>query len=79
MEKLTRESLYSLEQYSEIRNDFRTQVMQHKRNRRLPLGTNATLLFEDHLTMKYQVQEMLRIERIFEAAVSTKNSARITP
>jgi len=67
MEKLTRESLYSLEQYSEIRSDFRTQVMQHKRNRRLPLGTNATLLFEDHLTMKYQVQEMLRIERIFEA------------
>ena len=67
MEKLTRQSLYSLEQYSEVRNDFRTQVMAHKRNRRLPLGTNATLLFEDHLTMKYQVQEMLRIERIFEA------------
>ena len=67
MEKLTRESLYSLEQYAGVRDQFRDDVMAHKRNRRLPLGTNATLYFEDRMTMQYQVQEMLRIERIFEA------------
>ena len=64
--KLTRESLLSLEQYAEERKAFRARVIEHKRNRRLPLGTNATLYFEDRLTMQYQVQEMLRIERIFE-------------
>ena len=67
MEKLTRETLYSLEKYSELRKDFRDEVMAHKQNRRLALGTNASLYFEDRLTMQYQVQEMLRIERIFEA------------
>lgn len=67
MEKLTRENLYGLEQYSEVRNDFRAKVMEHKQNRRLPLGDNATLYFEDRLTMQYQIQEMLRAERIFEA------------
>ena len=68
MDKLTREILFSLEKYAEVRNDFRAEVMAHKRDRRLALGTNATLYFEDRLTMQYQVQEMLRIERIFEAA-----------
>lgn len=68
MEKLTRETLFSLEKYAEVRNDFRAEVMAHKRDRRLALGANATLYFEDRLTMQYQVQEMLRIERIFEAA-----------
>jgi len=68
MEKLTREALFSLEKYSEVRTDFRAEVMAHKRDRRLGLGTNATLYFEDRLTMQYQVQEMLRIERIFEAS-----------
>jgi hypothetical protein len=68
MNKLTRETLWSLEKYAEVRNDFRAEVMGHKRDRRLALGTNATLYFEDQLTMQYQVQEMLRIERIFEAA-----------
>ena len=68
MQKLTREDLYSLEQYSDIRDEFREKVLQHKRNRRVALGTNAALYFEDRLTMQYQVQEMLRIERIFEAA-----------
>ena len=68
MDKLTREGLFSLEKYAEVRNDFRAEVMAHKRDRRLSLGTNATLYFEDRLTMQYQVQEMLRIERIFEAA-----------
>jgi hypothetical protein len=67
MQKLTREDLYSLEQYSDLRDDFRTEVLAHKRNRRIALGTNASLYFEDRLTMQYQVQEMLRIERIFEA------------
>jgi hypothetical protein len=68
MEKLTRETLFSLEKYAEVRSDFRAEVMSHKRDRRLALGRNATLYFEDRLTMQYQVQEMLRIERIFEAA-----------
>ena len=68
MEKLTRESLFSLEEYAEKRDEFRARVIEHKKNRRLALGTNATLYFEDRLTMQYQVQEMLRIERIFEAS-----------
>ena len=67
MQKLTREDLYSLEQYSDLRDEFRQKVIAHKRNRRVALGTNAALYFEDRLTMQYQVQEMLRIERIFEA------------
>lgn len=67
MQKLTRDNLISLEKYAEQRSAFRQKVMEHKRNRRLDLGTNAALYFEDFLTMQYQVQEMLRIERIFEA------------
>ena len=67
MQKLTRDDLFSLEQYAEARPAFREKVLAHKRNRRLALGTNAALYFEDRLTMQYQVQEMLRIERIFEA------------
>jgi len=67
MHKLTRKDLMSLEQYAEQRPAFRERVMAHKKNRRLDLGTNAALYFEDRLTMQYQVQEMLRIERIFES------------
>ena len=67
MNKLSRDDLMSLEQYAEVRPAFRDQVMEHKKNRRLDLGTNAALYFEDRLTMQYQVQEMLRIEKIFEA------------
>ena len=67
MNKLTRDDLFSLEKYAEVRNSFRAKVLAHKQDRRLALGTNATLYFEDRLTMHYQVQEMLRIERIFEA------------
>ncbi len=66
MEKLTREELYSLEQYAELRAEFRTRVMAHKKDRVVRVGEHATLYFEDRLTMQYQVQEMLRIERIFE-------------
>ncbi len=67
MQKLKREDLMSLEQYTVAREDFRSKVLDHKRNRRIELGGNAALYFEDRLTMQYQVQEMLRIERIFEA------------
>ncbi|OGS91977.1 MAG: hypothetical protein A2Z95_03635 [Gallionellales bacterium GWA2_60_18] len=63
---LTPENLYPLEEYARIRNEFRNKVMKHKVRRRLPLGPCATLYFEDRLTMQYQVQEMLRLERIFE-------------
>ncbi|MBT8086271.1 MAG: DUF3501 family protein [Woeseia sp.] len=68
MQKLTKKDLFSLEDYAERRASFREKVILHKRDRRLPLGTNATLYFEDRTTIQYQVQEMLRIERIFEAA-----------
>lgn len=68
MEPLKRDELFSLEKYAECRAKFREKVILHKRDRRLPLGTNATLYFEDRLTIQYQVQEMLRIERIFEVA-----------
>ncbi|MEL7186769.1 MAG: DUF3501 family protein [Pseudomonadota bacterium] len=67
MQKLTRDDLMSLELYAERRDAFREEVLEHKKNRRLVLGTNAALYFEDRLTMQYQVQEMLRIEKIFEA------------
>ena len=67
MDKLSRNDLYSLEDYAGLRNEFRARVMEHKKNRRLAIGEHATLYFEDRLTMQYQVQEMLRAERIFEA------------
>lgn len=67
MAKLKREDLYSLEQYSEMRNDYRKKVMAHKENRRLELGDNLLLSFEDQLIMQYQVQEMLKAEKIFDA------------
>jgi hypothetical protein len=67
MSKLTRDDLFSLEKYAEMRPEFRARVMAHKKNRQLPIGPSATLYFEDSLTMHYQIQEMLRAERIFEA------------
>ncbi len=63
---LTHENLYSLEKYARMRPEFRARVIAHKKNRQVPLGANATLYFEDALTMQYQVQEMLRLERMFE-------------
>jgi hypothetical protein len=63
---LTHADLYSLEQYARARPEFRAKVMAHKKNRLVALGPNATLHFEDRLTMQYQVQEMLRLERMFE-------------
>ena len=68
MQKLTRDQLMPLEQYAKQRNDFRAKVMAHKQNRQVQIGPHATLYFEDRLTMHYQVQEMLRAERIFEEA-----------
>jgi hypothetical protein len=67
MTALTRSDLYSLETYSSERTAFRARVLAHKQMRKLHLGEHVTLLFEDRLTIQYQVQEMLRIERIFEA------------
>lgn len=67
MNQLTPSDLMSLEQYARERNDFRAKVLAHKKTRQVALGPNATLYFEDGLTIQYQVQEMLRIERIFEA------------
>ena len=63
---IDRNSLLSLEAYAKQRSQFRAKVMEHKKHRTVPLGSNVTLLFEDELTVRYQVQEMLRIERIFE-------------
>lgn len=67
MSKLTREDLMSLEEYAAERPSFRAKVMEHKKNRVLHVGPNATLHFEDRLVMQYQIQEMLRAEKIFEA------------
>jgi len=67
MHKLERKDLWSLEDYAQKRTAFREQVMAHKKNRNLQIGPHIRLLFEDRLTMQYQVQEMLRVERIFEA------------
>ncbi|KPK37991.1 MAG: hypothetical protein AMJ69_09670 [Gammaproteobacteria bacterium SG8_47] len=67
MGKLKREDLWSLEDYAQRRPQFRAEVMAHKKSRQVRLGEHATLYFEDETTMRYQVQEMLRAERIFEA------------
>jgi len=66
MTAIARESLMSLEEYAAKRADFRARVLAHKGNREVHLGEHVTLLFEDELTMRYQIQEMLRVERIFE-------------
>lgn len=67
MKKLARTDLFSLEEYAERRADFRAQVLAHKQTRQVMIGDHLTLYFEDRLTMHYQIQEMLRIEKIFEA------------
>ena len=66
--RLVRADLMSLEQYSSARKEFRSRVLDHKRNRLVAIGPNVTWCFEDRLTIQYQVQEMLRVERIFESA-----------
>ena len=79
MQKLTRDDLFTLEKYSEVRNDFRAEIMEHKKSRRLGIGPNATLYFEDRLVMQYQIQEMLRTERIFEAKDIEEELAAYNP
>lgn len=64
---LSRADLWSLEEYAQERAGFREKVLAHKKSRQLALGAHARLYFEDTLTIKYQIQEMLRIERVFEA------------
>ena len=66
MGRITRQTLMTLEAYARARPEFRTRVLEHKKRRLLQLGDNVTLHFEDELTIRYQVQEMLRAERIFE-------------
>jgi hypothetical protein len=66
MPQITRESLMTLEAYARARPQFRAEVMAHKKNRTLQIGSNVTLIFEDELTIRYQIQEMLRAEKIFE-------------
>lgn len=68
MKPLTRADLYTLEAYAEVRPRFRAETLEHKKSRQLAIGAHATLTFEDRRTIQYQVQEMLRIERIFEAS-----------
>lgn len=65
---ITRESLMTLEAYAKARNEYRAKVMAHKKNRTVQLGRNLTLIFEDELTVRYQIQEMLRIEKTYEEA-----------
>lgn len=66
MPQITRESLWSLEQYHKARPEFRAKVIEHKKCRTVQLGEHLTVFFEDEMTIRYQVQEMLRVERIFE-------------
>jgi len=66
VDKLTRADLYSLEDYASARRAFRERILAHKQHRQIAVGPHATLYFEDRLTVQYQIQEMLRVERIFE-------------
>ncbi len=66
MTQITRDSLLTLEAYAKARQEFRARVMAHKKHRKVRLGENVTLIFEDELTIRYQIQEMLRVEKIFE-------------
>lgn len=79
MEKLTTADLYSLEHYAEVRPELRARVLEHKRQRKVAIGPHATLYFEDRLTIQYQVQEMLRVERIFERAAIEEELAAYNP
>jgi hypothetical protein len=79
MQKLLETDLLSLERYSRERPDFRARVIAHKKNRQLNVGPNTMWLFEDRLTVQYQVQEMLRTERIFEAEGIAEELAAYNP
>ena len=79
MTKLSRQDLMSLEQYAEQRAEFRQKVLEHKKARRVDIGPNFTLYVEDRLTIQYQVQEMLRIEKVFEATGIEEELAAYNP
>ena len=79
MKPLSVADLYSLEKYHGIRSEFRAEVLAHKRDRQVAIGPHATLYFEDRLTIQYQVQEMLRVERIFEAEAIAEELAAYNP
>jgi len=79
MSKLTRQDLMSLEEYADKRSAFRQQVIAHKKARQLALGDHLTLYFEDRLTIQYQIQEMLRIEKIFEKTAIEEELAAYNP
>jgi hypothetical protein len=79
MEKLSVADLLSLEQYHRDRNAFRAEALAHKRRRQAAIGANVTLFFEDRVTVQYQVQEMLRIERIFENEAIEEELAAYNP
>jgi hypothetical protein len=79
MQKLTPDDLLSLERYSRERAEFRARVIAHKKDRRVAVGPNVTWMFEDRLTVQYQVQEMLRTERIFEAEGIAEELAAYNP
>jgi hypothetical protein len=79
MRRLDVQDLYSLEQYHGLRADFRKRVLAHKRRRQIAIGPIVTLYFEDRLTIQYQVQEMLRIERIFEREAIEEELAAYNP
>jgi len=79
MKPLSRSDLMSLEQYAEQRGAFRARVMKHKKDRRVDVGPNFSLYFEDRLTIQYQVQEMLRIEKVFEAAAIEEELGAYNP
>src|SRR5512134_2504327 len=68
MPHITRDSLLTLEGYAKVRPEMRAEVMAHKKNRMVELGDHVTLVFEDEKTIRYQIQEMLRAERVFEEA-----------
>jgi Protein of unknown function (DUF3501) len=79
MPRITPESLLSLEEYSKARSEFRARVMAHKKSRIVHVGEHVTLIFEDELTIRYQVQEMLRAERIFEEEGIAEELAAYNP
>lgn len=79
MKPLNRSDLMSLEQYAEKRAEFRQKVLQHKKPRRVDIGPNFSLYFEDRLTVQYQIQEMLRIEKVFEATGIEEELAAYNP
>jgi hypothetical protein len=79
MDKLTPQDLFSLEDYHKRRAAFRAEVLAHKRHRQAAVGPSVTLYFEDRLTMQYQVQEMLRAERIYESEAIDEELAAYNP